>query len=223
MLFQSNSSLLIFCNYYKLRPYFNRKPYRKKKRASYDPDGQPKNFHFVKYFDRVFFKKSILKLSKVPFIKKNLLANTTSLHFNIKSNKFAKRFKSYLKNWLKSLKIRKLGIVATKSSKSGMLIYKAVKKNSNLMAFLRSKKNYKKLNVLINRVKLNRYKFTKFIYNIRRKIFYALVNLSKKKKYTSYIKLGCSTHGIRALIDSKKHQKIRMLGTPNKFTSFGGY
>jgi len=88
MLILSASTMLIFCNYYRLRPYFNNKPYRKKKKSFCDPDGLPRRFHFIRYFDKLFYKKSVLRLQKIPILRKLFMGNIVVYKDNKKTHKF---------------------------------------------------------------------------------------------------------------------------------------
>jgi hypothetical protein len=88
LMFLLNHTLLIFCNYYRLRPYFNDKPVRKKKKLRFDPDGPLRRFTFFNFFNRIFFKNSVLKYTKlvsnrkILSISKNTLKQTSNFYRN---------------------------------------------------------------------------------------------------------------------------------------------
>jgi hypothetical protein len=96
-MFLTKSSLVIFCNYYRLRPYYNKKPVRKKKRAFYDPDGQLRSFRFMKYFDKLFFKRFILKYTKRLEYRANLKEYARVKHRNYRAAGYHCPFLKYTK------------------------------------------------------------------------------------------------------------------------------
>ena len=184
MLFLTYSSMLIFCNYYRLRPYFNRRPRRKKKRAFYDPDGQPRTFHFIKYFDRIFFKKPLFKFVKEKHFKFFLYKNIQSFHCNSKTSKFAGRFIRYIRRWLKSLKRRKFGIMRSIDGK--FTRYKSIKRDFVYMQTLKTKRKFKSLNKIIKKFRITNIKFIKLVRQVRRKFTFGLMYLLKRKKYNIF-------------------------------------
>lgn len=106
MMFLSPSSMLVFCNYYQLRTYFNKRPVRKKRRLRREPDGEHRILNWKKFLQRLFLKKT-LKYTKWKKQKKNIkLYYKIMIHnrYNVKYvNKLYKRIK---KNYLKKLENR---------------------------------------------------------------------------------------------------------------------
>ena len=93
--------ILIFCNFYKLRSYFNDKPIRKKKRSRFEPDGQSQNYKWIDYFYNIFLKKKYINKIKNLFIRNNynMVLETITNNLNIeKISSFVwKEYDKYLK------------------------------------------------------------------------------------------------------------------------------
>ena len=182
MMFLSQTLMLIFCNYYRLRPYYNNKPVRKKKRAFYDPDGQPRSFNFIKYFDRIFFKRFVLKYTKFKFQKILLKRNSIAKHYNRRSYRLAGRYLRPLRRWISSLKKRKLYIV-NKKIKNGIHRYIARKINYKLLKRLKKTQKLKKLRLLRKRYTLKKKAFIHFIRRRRPLVAPSLLLLTIIKDY----------------------------------------
>lgn len=181
MMFLSHSLMLIFCNYYRLRPYYNNKPVRKKKRAFYDPDGEPRSFNFIRYFDRVFFKRFILKYTKLKMQKLLLKKNISAKRYNRKASRFAWQHLRPLRRWLSQLKEKKLYLFKAKNKP----YYVANKVKLNLMHRLKKQGRIKELSLLKKHSKLNKFSFIKFTQRMRPFVYPAVLFLTERKNYTT--------------------------------------
>jgi len=92
---------------------------------------------------------------------------------------------AHIRRWGRSLKTRKLGM--ERVLRKGRAIYRAVKRDIPKFKKLGFKGKFKKLNILIRRYAITRYKFARFLSRMGPSIFSGAYNLAKRKKiYTVF-------------------------------------
>ena len=172
-----NSNLiLIFCNFYRLRLYFNDKPVRKKKRSRFEPDGEARSYKWTDYFFNIFFKKRYINKIKNLFIRNyyNILSEMISNNWNIKkiSDYAWKENDKYL--------IKKYFSIPMNSRlplKIDLFYFKSDNKKKLMLNLkIDQKKKLKKLKKLKKKKKINKIKNSYFI----SQKYYNLIFLNSK-------------------------------------------
>ena len=180
--------ILIFCNFYRLRLYFNDKPIRKKKRSRFEPDGEARSYKWTDYFFNIFFKKKYINKIKNLFIRNsyNILWEAISNNLNIE------KISSYV--WKENDKyLKRVYYGITRNSRLPLRIDLFFFNNNNKKNLIVNSKVYKK----IKKKKKLKLKLKKKNYFIKQKYFNLIFNNSK---------WGVWEENSKILVDNIRHK-----------------